>query len=169
MVLWLRGLKRRFAKPLGGVSRPLGSNPNGTAIYYRENRMYLGRRLAVIGNRDYTNYRQLRDYLDRICERGDTLVSGGAIGADSLAQRYARERGLSILIIYPDYAHEGRGAAFARNKRIVENADRVLAFYSAGRYREGGTRNTVEWAIKLEKPYEEIEDTWSEIPNERVT
>jgi hypothetical protein len=119
--------------------------------------MNLGRRLAIVGNRDFTNYRQLGTYLDEICERGDTLVSGGAVGADSLAQRYARERGLSILIIYPDYTHEGRGATFARNKRIVESADRVFAFYAAGRYQQGGTRNTIEWAIKLNIPYVEIE------------
>ena len=119
--------------------------------------MNLGRRLAIVGNRDFTNYKQLCEYLDEICERGDTIVSGGAVGADSLAQRYARERGLSILVIYPDYAHEGRGAAFARNKRIVENADRVYAFYSFGRYREGGTANTIEWCKKLNVPYVEIE------------
>lgn len=119
--------------------------------------MFLGRRLAVVGSRDFTNWRQLSGYLDEVCQRGDTLVSGGAIGADSLAQRYARERGLPILIFYPDYAHEGRGATFARNKRIVENADRVYAFYAAGRYQQGGTANTIEWARKLDVPFVEIE------------
>lgn len=119
--------------------------------------MELGRKLAIVGSRDFTNYKQLSQYLDEVCQRGDTLVSGGAVGADSLAQRYAKERGLSILIIYPDYAHEGRGAAFARNKRIVENADRVYAFYAAGRYQQGGTANTIKWATELGVPFKEIE------------
>lgn len=119
--------------------------------------MQLERRLGIVGSREFVNYRQLCGYLDQICERGDTLVSGGAVGADSLAQRYAKERGLRILIIYPDYKHQGRGATFARNRTIVENSDRVYAFYAAGRYQQGGTANTIEWARKLEIPYVEIE------------
>lgn len=119
--------------------------------------MELTRRLAIVGSRDFNNYSQLQGYLDQICERGDTLVSGGAVGADSLAQRYAKERGLSILIIYPDYKHLGRGATFARNRTIVEHADRVYAFYAKGRYQQGGTANTIEWARKLEVPFIEIE------------
>ena len=120
--------------------------------------MNLGRRLAIVGSRDFTNWRQLSSCLDEVCERGDTLVSGGAVGADSLAQRYAKERGLSILIVYPDYAHEGRGATFARNRRIVEASDWVYAFYAKGRFQQGGTRNTIEWAQKLGIPYKEFED-----------
>ena len=119
--------------------------------------MQLGRRLGIVGSRDFINYRQLQRYLDQICERGDTLVSGGAAGADSLAQRYAKERGLSILIIYPDYKHQGRGATFARNRTIVENSDRVIAFYATGRYQQGGTANTIKWARELEVPFEEVE------------
>lgn len=85
-------------------------------------------------------------------------MSGGAAGADSLAQRYAKERGYRIVILYPDYQHDGRGAAFVRNKYIAESSDRVIAFYAKDRYQQGGTRNTIEWCIKLGIPYEEIEE-----------
>lgn len=119
--------------------------------------MNLGRRIAVVGSREFSNYKQLSGVLDRVCERGDTIVSGGAIGADSLAQRYTKERGLRILIIYPDNVHDGRGANFRRNQFIVENADRLYAFYAKGRFQQGGTANTVEWCEKLGIPYTEIE------------
>lgn len=118
--------------------------------------MDVGSKIAVVGSRDFKNYKQLSDYLDTITKWGDSLVSGGAMGVDSMAQRYARERGLSIHIIYPDFGHYGRGAAFVRNKEIVEFADRVLAFYSKEKFQEGGTANTAEWARKLERPLIEI-------------
>lgn len=119
--------------------------------------MNLERRIGVVGSREFTNYKQLSDCLDKVCERGDTIVSGGAVGADGFAQRYAKERGLRILVIYPDYNHDGRGATFIRNRYIVENSDRIYAFYAKGRFQQGGTRNTVEWADKLGVPYIEIE------------
>lgn len=120
--------------------------------------MNLGRRIAVVGSREFHNYKLLESTLDKVCERGDTIVSGGAVGADSFAQRYAKERGLRILIIYPDYMHDGRGATFIRNKYIVESSDRVYAFYARGRFQQGGTRNTVEWAEKAGLPVIELED-----------
>ena len=120
--------------------------------------MELGNRIAVVGSRQFKNYSQLCDYLDSIIKWGDSLVSGGAIGVDSMAQRYAKERGLTIRIIYPDYTHYGRGGAFVRNKEIVEQSDRIVAFYASGSFQQGGTANTVEWARKLGKPVEEYEE-----------
>jgi predicted Rossmann fold nucleotide-binding protein DprA/Smf involved in DNA uptake len=120
--------------------------------------MEIGNRIAVVGSRQFKNYRQLCDYLDSIVKWGDSIVSGGAVGVDSMAQRYCKERGLSITIIYPDFAHYGRGATFVRNKEIVEACDRVVAFYAAGSFQQGGTANTAEWARKLDKALVEFEE-----------
>jgi predicted Rossmann fold nucleotide-binding protein DprA/Smf involved in DNA uptake len=120
--------------------------------------MEVGNRIAVVGSREFGNYGQVCEVLDSILYRGDSIVSGGAVGVDSMAQRYAKERGFTIVIIYPDYAHYGRGAAFVRNKEIVENSDRVLAFYAKGRFHQGGTANTAEWARKLGKALQEFEE-----------
>jgi predicted Rossmann fold nucleotide-binding protein DprA/Smf involved in DNA uptake len=75
-----------------------------------------------------------------------------------MAQRYAKEKGKQILIIYPSYAQFGRPATFIRNKIIVENADIVLAFYQKGRFQQGGTANTAEWARKLGVTLHEFEE-----------
>lgn len=120
--------------------------------------MEVGNRIAVVGSREFRNYRQLCDTLDNHIRWGDSIVSGGAVGADSMGQRYAKERGLRITIIYPDYAHYGRGATFVRNKEIVENADKVFAFYATGRFQQGGTANTAEWARKFGKTLIELEE-----------
>jgi predicted Rossmann fold nucleotide-binding protein DprA/Smf involved in DNA uptake len=120
--------------------------------------MRLGNQFGVVGSRDFKNYSQLRDYLDSIIQWGDTIVSGGASGVDSMAQRYAKERGIRILIIYPNFAHYGRGATFVRNKEIVEESDKVVAFYARGSFQQGGTANTAEWARKLGISLEEFEE-----------
>jgi predicted Rossmann fold nucleotide-binding protein DprA/Smf involved in DNA uptake len=106
------------------------------------------KRIAVVGSREFKNYLQLKEILDNAVSSEDWLISGGALGADSMAQRYAKERGLSILIIYPNWAL-GKGAGLIRNKTIVENADKVIAFYQKGRFQQGGTSNTAMWARKL--------------------
>lgn len=120
--------------------------------------MEVGRKIGVVGSRTFANYNQISNYLNRILKRGDIIVSGGAVGVDSMAQRYAKEHGHRIIICYPDYEFHGKGATFVRNKEIVEHSDFVVAFYSAGRFQQGGTSNTIEWARKLGVPFEEYEE-----------
>lgn len=120
--------------------------------------MKIGRRIAVVGSRTFTNYGQLSSVLANILVAEDSLVSGGAVGVDSMAQRYAKENGLEITIFYPDYGRYNRGATFVRNKAIVERSDLVLAFYTKGRFQQGGTANTIHWAQELGVPYHEYEE-----------
>jgi predicted Rossmann fold nucleotide-binding protein DprA/Smf involved in DNA uptake len=117
-----------------------------------------GRRIAIVGSRTFTNYGQISSKLADIIVAEDSLVSGGAVGADSMAQRYAKENGLEITICYPDYGRYGRGATFIRNRRIVELSDFVLAFYAKDRFQQGGTSNTIHWAQELAVPYFEYEE-----------
>lgn len=115
------------------------------------------KRVAVVGSREFKNYAQLSKVLSEYLSYEDELVSGGALGADSMAQRYAKEHGHAIHIYYPRWEN-GKSAGFARNKRIVENADVVFAFYQKGRFQQGGTANTAMWARKLEVELYEFEE-----------
>lgn len=120
------------------------------------------KRIAVVGSREFTGYDQLAHEVEKHYSEEDWLVSGGAVGADSMAQRWAKEEGGTILIHYPRWRPKyidpntgllvpgyDKGAGFKRNKKIVESSDLVLAFYEKGRFREGGTANTASWADKL--------------------
>jgi predicted Rossmann fold nucleotide-binding protein DprA/Smf involved in DNA uptake len=120
--------------------------------------MRFGRRIAVVGSRTFTDYGQVSTVLANTVLDEDSLVSGGAVGVDSMAQRYAREFGLEITIIYPNYGRYGKGATFHRNRQIVEHSDLVLAFYAKGRFQQGGTSNTIHWAQELGVPYIEYEE-----------
>lgn len=119
------------------------------------------KRVAVVGSRGFKNYRQLEGILNAYVSPEDWLVSGGALGADSMAQRWVKENGGTILILYPKWRVNGyfdRGAGFDRNEKIVENSDLVLAFYRKGHFQEGGTANTANWARKLNVELREYEE-----------
>jgi predicted Rossmann fold nucleotide-binding protein DprA/Smf involved in DNA uptake len=112
-----------------------------------------GKRVAVIGSRNFTDKDRLFRVLDKNKDRIKVIVSGGAHGADSLAQEWAKERGYPCLIFYPrwkdDEGKHDRGAGFKRNRNIIESADVVLAFWDKV---SGGTKNSLEIAKRLNKP-----------------
>lgn len=113
------------------------------------------RRVAIVGSRKFSDYEYMRKILGQVLHPDDELVSGGAVGADSMAQRYAKETGRAIHIYYPNWLM-GRGAGFERNRKIVENSDLILAFYAAGMFQRGGTYNTIDWAQLMDKEYMEF-------------
>jgi hypothetical protein len=105
--------------------------------------------LAVIGGRSFQDYACLSRHVQRLMGLYNvhTLVSGGASGTDRLAERFARENGLPMLVLLPDWSL-GPGADLLRNKEIVEKADYVLAFWNK---RSKGTSNTIQRAKKTGK------------------
>jgi hypothetical protein len=105
--------------------------------------------LSVIGSRDFSNYAQLADELDRFVQNEGQpiteIVSGGAAGADTLAERYARERGIPLRVFRPDYAAHGRAAPLIRNQAIIDAATCVLAFWNG---HSKGTAHSLRLARK---------------------
>lgn len=108
--------------------------------------------VAVIGSRDFSDYELLKDSLIDI--NITQIVSGGAKGADSLAERYANENDIPTLILKSDWKKYGRGAGIVRNKQIVEAAEMVIAFWDS---KSRGTENSIETARKLNKEVRVIE------------
>lgn len=104
-------------------------------------------KLAVIGSRGFDNYQELCSQLDKI-EGITEIVSGGAKGADSLAEKYAHEKGLKLAVFKPDYAKWGKGAPHVRNSEIVAYCDVLVAFWDG---ESPGTRSTIEKAKKAGK------------------
>jgi hypothetical protein len=84
------------------------------------------KRIAVVGSRTFSDYDLLRKTLDG--HPPFVLVSGGAKGADTLAEQYANERFYETIIHLPDKKKYGRGAYHRRNKLIVHDADEMVAF-----------------------------------------
>ena len=74
-----------------------------------------------------------------------TLISGGARGADRLAERFADEHNLKKIIHKPDWNKCGRAAGFMRNAKIIADSDVLVAFWDG---KSRGTKDSIEKARK---------------------
>lgn len=103
-----------------------------------------GINLAIVGSRGFHNYALLKRQVDRMCKKLNvvTIISGGAKGADQLGERYAREKGLKLIRLLPDWnGPRGKRAGLDRNTEIVAQADVVLAFWDG---KSTGTHDTIK-------------------------
>jgi hypothetical protein len=105
-------------------------------------------RVIVAGGRDFCDYPKMVAYLDRILslkvadpETKVILISGMARGADSLAIRYAEEKGLIVEKFPADWETYGKSAGYRRNCQMAEVANALVAF-PGGR----GTAHMIETA-----------------------
>lgn len=104
----------------------------------------------VAGSRTYTNYVFVALALDaHLTPDVDEIVSGGARGADSLGERYAREHHLNLTVFPAKWAENGRGAGIIRNGEMAKYADELVAFWNG---RSPGTKNMIETMKGLGKP-----------------
>ncbi len=85
-------------------------------------------KVAVVGSRTFSNYDLLCNTLNEHREKISLIISGGAKGADTLAQKYARDNGIPILIYYPDWEQYGKKAGLIRNTLIAEQSDIMIGF-----------------------------------------
>ena len=101
---------------------------------------------AIVGSRNFNDYELLKSELKKVGIK--KIVTGGAKGADSLAEKYAHEYNIPLEIYKPD-CKLGRHAGFLRNKLIVDNSQSVIAFWNGESY---GTLSTINHAKKTGKP-----------------
>ena len=106
--------------------------------------------VVVAGGREYENYPELSQKLDQIIsqlnipdELGNkmkvNIISGGARGADTLAEKYAQERGMGLQVFKADWEGQGLSAGINRNRQMAEAGD-VLVTFPGGT----GTENMVQ-------------------------
>lgn len=104
-------------------------------------------RIAIVSDRDFDNFEFLEKEILLLCNRNNweisLIVSGGASGADNLAERFADKYQIKILIHYPDWDLYGKKAGFVRNQLIVDDSDIVIAFWDGA---STGTKSTIDFA-----------------------
>lgn len=110
-------------------------------------------KVAIIGGRDFNDYELLKKWQKPFWHYMSPdpliIISGGANGADSLAEKFADEYKLEKEIYKPEWDKYGKSAGFIRNQTIVDNCDMVLAFWDG---ESRGTADTIEKAKKAKKP-----------------
>ena len=102
-------------------------------------------RLAIIGSRNSPPI----DIASHLKYIPDTIVSGGARGADTYARLFAQQHNLKLVEYLPDYDKYRRQAPLIRNKLIVENCNCLIAFWDGV---SRGTKYTIDYATKMGKP-----------------
>lgn len=113
-------------------------------------------KIAIIGSREkylaapWIVKQQVREYVEDL-PRDTIIVSGGARGVDSYAEQAARGCGLPLTLFLADWATHGKAAGFIRNKLVVDEADRVVAFWDG---ESRGTANALKQARVLGKQIE---------------
>ena len=86
-----------------------------------------------------------------IKEKPDTIISGGAEGIDTIAWEWALENHIEIIVHKPNYNTHGKWAALRRNDIIVDEADKIIAFWNG---KSTGTKYVIDRAKKMNKPLE---------------
>jgi len=97
----------------------------------------------VVGWRHFNDYNLFKEKLESVIKKEVIVVSGGASGVDSLAERWADEKGYKTIIYKADWKKYGRAAGPMRNTKIVEECDFVVAFPSS---KSVGTYDTMRKA-----------------------
>jgi len=104
---------------------------------------------AIVGSRSLSE--NCYSSLERYVPKGTSeIISGGAEGIDSLAERYAQEHGLAMTVIRPDYKLYDRHAPLIRNSEICNSADYVLILWDGI---SRGSMNVIMTCIKQNKPF----------------
>ena len=104
-------------------------------------------KLAFIGSKEFTDYEKLKFSLDKIKDISK-IISGGAHGTDTFAKKYAQENNIAFLEFPPDFSKYGKDAKHIRDKLIVKNCDKIIAFYDG---KCEGTKYTLDYGKKLGK------------------
>ena len=101
-------------------------------------------KIAIIGSRNLT----VTDFSPYIPDECTEIISGGAKGIDTCAKIWAQSRGIPVTEYLPAYDTYGRAAPHVRNRKIVDEADAVMAFWDGA---SKGTAATVAYAKKQGK------------------
>ena len=106
--------------------------------------------VGIIGSRAFNDYHLLQDVISDHLEISEinSIISGGAKGADALAEQFAAENHIRCSIHKPDWKTYNKAAGIMRNKEIVADSDILFAFWDGI---SKGTEHSINLAKKSEK------------------
>lgn len=108
-------------------------------------------RVLVCGGRDYDDFAKLQRVLDEV--KPTVIIEGGALGADFLAYRYARERRLDHIELPANWDRYRNSAGHIRNQRMLDyfRPELVVAFPGGN-----GTNGMIARATKAGVPVRDV-------------
>lgn len=115
-------------------------------------------KLIIAGGRDFADYRLLENECKSFIAKNTflkegnastleakdiTIISGKALGADLLGERFASKFGFTILEFPADWDRFGRSAGYIRNKQMAEIATHCICFWDG---ESKGTKHMIDLA-----------------------
>lgn len=89
-------------------------------------------RCIIAGSRHFSDYALLVKKCDALLVNQSPseiiVISGTARGADTLGERYAKERGFAVERFPADWDKFGKRAGFLRNSQMADVADACICF-----------------------------------------
>lgn len=109
-------------------------------------------KVLICGGRNFTNCKLLYDILDDI--KPQFIIHGGASGADSLADKYARDHKIPFQAFHAEWKKYKRPtgknpAGMIRNKQMIDEGKPTLVVVFPG---NGGTKDMLHLARKARIP-----------------
>lgn len=90
-------------------------------------------KIIIAGGRSFDDFDLLQKKLDLYFSKLDPsrleIVSGGAKGADSLGESYAKLNSIKLKRFPADWDKYGKGAGFRRNSEMANYANGLVAFW----------------------------------------
>lgn len=104
--------------------------------------------LAIVGSRNITDTYYLRKAYKRLIshcldEEIMSVISGGAVGVDSMANDFAEQYNAPLVVYKPDWDTHGKAAGFIRNEKIIKTATHVIAIWDG---KSKGTHHSIKLA-----------------------
>lgn len=113
----------------------------------------------IVGSRNFDNYQVFKQKMEVLLSKQHrvVIVSGGARGADAMAERYAEEKGYPCIIFEADWSL-GKKAGFIRNRKMHEFISKqkrrgCVAFWDG---KSTGTAQSFELAKQYDNPIRTI-------------
>src|SRR5690242_862360 len=127
--------------------------PGGFGLRVRLDHGSREMRVGIVGSRRRTDREAIEAAVAEL-PLGAVVVTGGAAGPDSWGEHAARARGLEVVVHRPDLdgvraRWEAAERHYARNQRIVDDADLIIAFVAPDR--TGGTEDAIRRAVRAGK------------------
>jgi hypothetical protein len=106
-------------------------------------------RVAIVGSRGITDYELVKRAVGQSGFLITSVISGGAIGVDSLARQYAWIHGLPFTEYPADWDKYGKRGGFIRNNQMADEADAVISIWDG---ESRGTAHMLECAVQRKLP-----------------
>jgi hypothetical protein len=107
-------------------------------------------RLSIVGSRGFTDFNMMKQEIIKHYNIDDIecVISGGAVGADTLAEYFAKEYNIPMKIYPAEWKKYGKSAGYIRNELIIKDSTDVISFWDG---KSTGTKHSMDLACTHNK------------------